>query len=329
MSRTARIATTAGAFVAAGVAATVLNDRHRTARRRRRGEDVEFGSVRSARRHVVASDGVVLNVEVEEAEDPAATVVFLHGWVETMDLWHYQRLALRGTVRMVFVDLRSHGKSGRAHHTASSIRHLGDDLATVLDQLVPEGPVVLVGHSMGGMTIMELAGEHPEWFGERVQGVVLASTSSGRLMRSSPGLRYLVPLLRVGAPALEWGRRFNSYSVIRRWGLGPYAQERHVDMANEMLLEAPSHVLMDFYPNFVDLDLTRGLEAMGRARTVVIGGTADLLTPVRHSRRLADAIPDAKLVVLEHVGHMSPFEAHETVTRAIEDILGDLPGAAQ
>ena len=321
MSKTARIATTAGAFVAAGAVATLLNGRQRTYRRRRRGEDVEFGSVHSSAQIVMSSDGTPLNVEIDEAERKTPTIVFLHGWVENIDVWHYQRLALRGRVRMVFVDLRSHGRSGRSYASNSSLADLADDLAVVIKQLVPRGPIVLVGHSMGGMTIMELARSQPKLFGSRVKGVVLLGTSSGRLMRSSPGLRYLIPMLRVGAPVLDWGRRFNSYSVIRRWGLGPEAEERHVDMANEMLLEAPTHVLSDFYNNFVGLDLTSGLADLGRARTVVMGGTADLMTPLRHSRRLADQIPGAELIVLDDIGHMLMFEDHEAVTRAVEDVL--------
>lgn len=324
MSRTVKLAGTAGAFVAAGAVATLLNGRQRTRRRRRRGEDVEFGTVRSDGITVVATDGVPLHVEIDEADRKTPTIVFFHGWVENIDTWHYQRLALRGQVRMVFVDLRSHGRSGRATARRSTFADLADDAATVIRELVPRGPIILVGHSMGGMTIMELARARPELFGGRVKGVVLIGTSAGRLMRSSPGLRYLVPLLRVGAPALDWGRRFNSYSVVRRWGLGAHAEERHVDMANEMILEAPTHVLTDFYPNFVGLDLTSGLADLGRARTTVIGGTADLLTPVKHSRRLADQIPDAKLVVIDDAGHMMMFEDHETVTKAIEDVLDDV-----
>jgi pimeloyl-ACP methyl ester carboxylesterase len=319
--RTVKIATTAGAFVAAGAVATLLNGRQRTHRRRRRGEEVEFGTVRSAGQIVMSADGTPLHVEIDEAERKTPTIVFLHGWVENIDVWHYQRLALRGRVRMVFVDSRSHGRSGRSYDTNSSLADLADDVSAVIGQLVPRGPIILVGHSMGGMTIMELARSQPKLFGGRVKGVVLLGTSSGRLTRSSPGLRYLIPMLRVGAPVLDWGRRFNSYSVIRRWGLGPDAEERHVDMANEMLLEAPTHVLSDFYGNFVALDLTSGLADLGRARTVVMGGTADLMTPIKHSRRLAEEIPDAKLVELDGVGHMLMFEAHEAVTQAIEDVL--------
>ena len=321
MSRTAKVATTAGAFVAAGIVATLLNGRQRHQRRLRRGEDVEFGSVHSDPLQVTATDGVLLNVEIDEAERKTPTVVFVHGWVESIDVWHYQRLALRGKVRTVFVDLRSHGVSGRSYHDNSSIPQLADDLRTVISTLVPRGPIVLVGHSMGGMAIMELATAEPKLFGRRVKGVVLIGTSAGRLMRSSPALRYLIPMLRVASPMLDWGRTFNSYSIVRRWGLGPNAQERHVDMTNEMILMSPTHVLMDFYPNFVSLDLTAGLEVMGKAHTVVMGGTADLITPIKHSRRLAEQIPGAKLVVLDGVGHMVMFEEHEKVTELIENVL--------
>lgn len=324
MSKSVRIASTAGAFVVAGAVATLLNGRQRTHRRRRRGEDVEFGTVRSPALTVMSSDGVTLNVEIDEAERKTPTIIFLHGWVENIDLWHYQRLALRGRVRMVFVDLRSHGRSGRSYADNSSLADLADDIVTIMKQVVPRGPIILVGHSMGGMAIMKLAQTQPDLFGGRIKGVVLLGTSAGRLMRNSPVLRRVVPLLRTGAPLLDWGRQFNSYSVIRRWGLGPNAHERHVDMANEMILTAPTHVLSDFYPNFVDLDLTSGLEAIGRARTTVIGGTADQLTPIKHSRRLADQIPDAKLVVLEDAGHMMMFEEHESVTAAIESVLEDI-----
>lgn len=324
MSRTAKVATTAGAFVAAGVVATLLNGRQRHQRRLRRGEDVEFGSVHSDPVQVTASDGVLLNCEVDEAEQKTPTVVFVHGWVESIDVWHYQRLALRGKVRMVFVDLRSHGESGRSYLDNSSIPHLADDLRAVISTLVPRGPIVLVGHSMGGMAIMELAAAEPKQFGRWVKGVVLISTSSGKLMRSSPALRYLIPLLRVTSPMLDWGRTFNSYSIVRRWGLGPNAQERHVDMTNEMILKSPTHVLMDFYPVFVSLDLTSGLHVMGKATTVVMGGTADLITPIKHSRRLAEAIPGAKLVALEDVGHMVMFEEHQKVTKVIENVLEEI-----
>ncbi|MCR4514957.1 alpha/beta fold hydrolase [Aeromicrobium sp. 50.2.37] len=326
-ARLTALAATAGAFVAAGVAAKVVDTRRREHRREQRGEDVAFGSVHSTPRTVIVSDGVALNVEVDEQDDDGSsgsaplTVVFVHGWVCTLDTWHYQRLALRGLVRMVFYDQRSHGASGRSSRHGSSFEQLADDLRTILDEVAPDGPVVLVGHSMGGITVQQLAAESPSLFGDRVVGAVLLSTSAGRLVRQSPGLRRLLPLLRAGSPLLDWGRTFNSYSVVRRWAVGPDAPQKYADMSDEMILRAHTSVLLDFYPAFVDLDVRTGAKGLAQVPVVVACGTKDLLTPISHARRLADAIDGAELVTLEDAGHMIPFEENVAVTRAIEDVL--------
>ena len=154
------------------------------------------GCFRCSRRD---SDGVQIHAEVDEGPRKTPTVVFIHGWVETLDVWHYQRLALRNKVRMVFVDLRSHGLSERSHGHNSSIEQLADDLIVVIAALVPKGPIILVGHSLGGMTIMGLADVKPELFGKRVKGVVLVATSSGKLARSSPAPLPAVRTSRVAA----------------------------------------------------------------------------------------------------------------------------------
>src|SRR2546429_406908 len=57
-----------------------------------------------------------------------------------------------------------------------------------LDAAAPEGPLVLAGHSMGGMTIMALAEQFPELVAERVAGVFFAGTSAGKLAAVSLGL---------------------------------------------------------------------------------------------------------------------------------------------
>jgi len=323
MRRTVKFATTTGAFLAAGLTAKALNSRHRTQRKLRRGEDIEFGTVHSPTHVVAATDGLTLNVEVDDG--PAGpTIVFIHGWICTLDSWHYQRLALRGTARMVFMDHRSHGKSGRSYDHNSSIEQLAEDLRVVLEEFVPTGDIILVGHSMGAMAIFGLADTNPELFGDRVKGIVLCSTSAGELMKGSPAMRILRPLITRTSPILDRGRTFNSYSIVRRWGLGPTAQERHIDMTDEMILSVPTQVLIDFYQNFVTLDLYRTLKVIGRAKTVVISGTKDLLTPFKHSKRLADEIPGANLIALDDVGHMVMFEGHDKVTEVIADMYKSL-----
>lgn len=324
-SMTGRIATAAGAVAAAGVAgvaATVLKNRQTERRRLTRGDDIAFGSVHGESYYVSAADDVPIHLEVDEG--PAPTVVFVHGWLCDLDTWHYQRLALRGEVRMVLMDLRAHGRSGRSGSRNSSLDDLADDLMRVLDSHAPEGPLILVGHSMGGMTIMRLAALRPGLFGTRVKGVVLVASAAGRLMRDAPGLRGLAPVIRATRPLLDWGREFNSYSVIRRLAFGPHAEAAVVDMANEMIMRAPSRLVADFYRNVVDLDLSEGLAAISHCRTAVVCGTRDFMTPFSHNRWIADHIEGAELVPVTDAGHMVMLEEHEQVTEAIERVVKDV-----
>ncbi|EFQ81797.1 hydrolase, alpha/beta domain protein [Aeromicrobium marinum DSM 15272] len=327
MKRLTTAAVTAGAFAAAGATATVLNQRRAHHRRLRRGEAVEFGSVRGDRHTVVASDGIAINLEIDEVDpgtqDPV-TLVLVHGWMCDLDTWHYQRLALRGRVRIIAVDQRGHGRSGRTSGRSSTFPLLADDLARVIEAHAPTGPVVLVGHSMGGMAVMQLAADRPDLFGGPVAGVMLIGTSAGRLVRGNAALQRVGALIGVSSPLLDWGRGFNSYSVIRRWAVGPDAAERHADMSNEMILRAPTRVITDFYPNFPSLDLFHALPTLATVRTVVLCGTADLLTPPKHSRRLADEIDSATLTLVDGAGHMVMFEEHERVTEALEHLVAEV-----
>ncbi|MET0767965.1 MAG: alpha/beta hydrolase, partial [Aeromicrobium sp.] len=257
-------------------------------------------------------------------EGPAPTIVFVHGWMCDLDTWHFQRLALRDHARLVFMEQRSHGRSGRSGPRNSSLHDMADDLRRVLDAHAAEGPVVIVGHSMGGMAVMQLAQLDPELFDDRVKGVVLVSTSAGKLMRRSPGLRFVVPLAKAATPLLDWGREFNSHAIIRRWAFGPHAQPSIVDMADEMILRVPTSVVLNFYDNFVELDLGAGLDAISRCRTSVVCGTKDVMTPFSHSRWLARPISGAELVPVNDAGHMVMLEEHEQVTEAIERVLKDV-----
>ena len=207
------------ALVAAAVGATagLAAERVVVGRRLRRGGSTPgrmgLGQLRGPSRRVTCEDGVELHVEVEEAHRSAPwkdlTVVFVHGYALNQDCFHFQRLALHGSARLVFYDQRSHGRSGRGTPESSTLAQLASDLETVIEATAPEGPLVLVGHSMGGMTILELARVAPQLFGERVLGVALLSTSAGEMAGVTLGLPSVaVRTLRKMAPSvIQLGRR--------------------------------------------------------------------------------------------------------------------------
>src|SRR5262245_33090982 len=212
--------------------------RRPTARRpRRKGRFTAARPDPSASRWttVTASDGVRLYVEESGPPDAAVTLVFVHGFCMTADAWLFQRRGLADLGRTVCYDQRAHGRSGPSEPERCTIAQLADDLRRVLDDRVPTGQVVLVGHSMGGMTILGLAEACPELFGERIIAVALLSTSAGELPRLAFGLpaavgaaaRRVLPGMAVGlrhAPSLleraRWKGGTLSRTLTRRLGFG-------------------------------------------------------------------------------------------------------------
>jgi pimeloyl-ACP methyl ester carboxylesterase len=346
MSARGRILGAAAGAVGLAAAGAALGVRRQSRAIGRRSGDGELGSplgsLHSRPVTVVAEDGVPLHVEVDELDPelrrPAGplTVVFCHGYALTLDSWHFQRAAYRGLVRAVYYDQRSHGRSGRSSQEHATIDQLGRDLATVLEHVVPDGPVVLVGHSMGGMTIVALAEQHPELFGDRVLGVGLISTTAGGLDPS----RVLLPLLpaKLGGQLASrtvstLARRHRTVDGARRAGrsvarvvtdlfaFGDEVPAAYVDFVDRMLSATPFEVVADFFPGFGGLDKFDAVEVMGRVPTTVICGTADKITSIGHSRKLHERIEGSTLLECENAGHMVILERHGQVNAALDQLL--------
>jgi len=327
-----------GTAVAGGVAAALAQ--RRAVRRRRAGSTSpdDFGSLRSEPQIVRTTDGIQLHAEVDEpdGETRAPTVVFVHGYALNLDCWHFQRSHFRGAHRLVFYDQRSHGRSERSTPDHATIEQLGHDLHAVIEQLAPEGPVVLVGHSMGGMTIMSLADQHPELFGDRVVGVGLVSTTAGGLKTHrvlSPYLpdrvmRQVTPramALLARAPGLVDGaRRTGSdigFLVTSKVAFGSDVPTPYIEFVDEMLRQTPFEVIAEFFPNFDDLDKFEVLHSFAQVPTVIVCGTEDVLTSIGHSRKMASRLRSADLVEVPEAGHMVILERSDEVNKALARMI--------
>lgn len=332
------LAAGAAGVLVAGAAAGVAR-RRVVIGRRGAGDAVPLGSLRSEPRTVVADDGTPLHVEVDEA-DPGTrnplTVVFVHGFALTLDCWHFQRAAYRGLVRTVFYDQRSHGRSGRSPEGGTTIEQLGRDLRRVVEAVAPDGPVVVVGHSMGGMTVVALAEQHPELFGTTVVGAGLVSTTAGGLdphrmllpfLPSALGgdlARRFVAVLARGHRAVDGVRRLGrdlALVVTDVFAFGDDVPQSYVSFVDEMLASTPFEVLAEFFPSFTTLDKFDALGALGRVPVTVVCGTEDKMTSIGHSRELHRRIPGSTLVECEGAGHMVVLERHEQVDAALDQLL--------
>ncbi|RYB93283.1 alpha/beta hydrolase [Nocardioides oleivorans] len=332
------------AGLAAAAGAVGIARQSRIIGKRDAGETVDFGELHSPARVVVADDALDLHVEIDEPQDfggPAPadddlTVVFVHGYCLNLDCWHFQRAAYRGQVRTVFFDQRSHGRSPRSSEEHSTIEQLGSDLRRVIEDTVP-GRCLVVGHSMGGMSIVALAHEHAELFGDKVVGAALVSTTAGGL---DPG-RILFPVLPLGLGGRFMGRAVRTLTighravdVARSWGraVADVVTDRYafgsdpvpaamVEFVYSMLNATPFAVVAQFYPAFATLDKFDHLEALGRVPTSIICGSDDKITSVGHSRKLHSRIPGSSLLECEGAGHMVLLERHKEVTAELDDLI--------
>jgi pimeloyl-ACP methyl ester carboxylesterase len=342
------VAGAAGAAVT-GVAVGVAARKHSrvAAERRRLAEQLAekppqlAGLPQSEPSSVTADDGVRISAEEIEAKDgnPALTVVLVHGFALDRRTWHFQRQSLPAltdpSIRIVLYDQRSHGRSERAPRESCTIEQLGRDLDAVIRALAPEGPLVLVGHSMGGMTIMALAEQNPALFAERVAGVALISTSAGEvasgglpgtlLSRHNPLTRAVGLLARAQPTLVETARRALGdviWSLTRKFAYGDHnVAPWLVDLVDTMISANAVDALIDFADTVNSHNRVAALPALSGCEVLVAAGTADRVIPVTHSDVIAAELPAARLVHYEGVGHLPMLEQPAAMDEALIELI--------
>jgi pimeloyl-ACP methyl ester carboxylesterase len=247
------------------------------------------------------------------------TVVFAHGFCLRMGAFHFQRMRLSDEwgpqVRMIFYDQRGHGRSGEAPPETYTVTQLGKDLETVLQVIAPHGPIVLVGHSMGGMTVLSHARQFPRHYGGRITGAALIASAAEGVAQSPLGEILNNPALEAvrraarSAPKLAQRGRNVTRSVI-----GPILRAASysdvnvsrsvVGFSEKMMLDTPIPTMVEFLRALEVHDETAGLRTLTKIPTLIVCGDHDLLTPAEYSKRMADALPDSELVIVGRAGHL-------------------------
>ena len=288
------------------------------------------------RSQLTLADGVRLHVETTGPRDAALTVVLLHGWCLDRRTWHHQVTALRSMnprPRVIAYDARGHGHSGSTRLRSATLAQLGDDLAAVLRRYAPTGPVVLAGHSMGGMTIMEYAYACPDEFADRVAGLLFVSTTAEGHRHTRYGLPiHMATLLRAGetigagllARSGAWHPHRAVLPVLRpavRWLL---FGDEHDEAALRVTMTGVSRASLRSIGGFrasigAQLRLET-LAVLGDVPAAVLVGDRDRLTPPACAESIADALPGAELTVCPGAGHMLMLERPGLVSGALATV---------
>lgn len=287
-----------------------------------------------------SKDGTELHVEVEGSADAEVTVVFVHGWTCSTAVWEAQREALVGKdVRVVSYDQRGHGRSGWLGMDEGDlgVRQLSDDLEAVIAATAPAGRLVLVGHSMGGMTVMAFTHRHAQLVEERVDAVCFLATTAGPLSATmrlgvAEPLWPLHRLLRRHAVSMITLLGFMPQRMARSLGIGPYlffgnllavgsrSDGAKADTARG-LWETPLSAAARALQAVLTHDERDAVPSLDPARVVIVSGDRDRLVPIEDQVELARLIGDARHVIVEGAGHMMAQEAPEVVNAEIVGLL--------
>ncbi len=281
---------------------------------------------------VTTGDGIPLAVREVGPDDAPLTVVFAHGFCLSMGAFHFQRVRLAhewgSQVRMVFYDQRGHGQSGVAPSHTYTVDQLGRDLEAVLAVTARRGPVVLVGHSMGGMTVLSHARQYPYRYPVRVVGAALISSAASGVARSPLGEILKNPALE----AVRFAGRYAPQALHRTRGaarsvIAPilraasYGDEEIspsvVAFSEKMMHDTPIDTLVEFLHALEVHDETAGLEVLSKVPTLIACGDRDLLTPKDYSEAMAAQLPGSELLIVPGAGHLVQLEQPEIIDDAL------------
>ena len=298
-------------------------------------------AIRGEGRMIVGASGARLYVEsVGPAKGPE--ILLTHGWGLDSTIWNYAKRDLAAAHRVLTWDLPGLGRSKLARDGALSLTDFAADLGFLIDQS-PYAPVVLVGHSIGGMTIQTLALDNPELFARKVCGVVLINTTHTNPLKTmilaplAQALRWPViePLMRltIWLQPLAWLSSWQSYfsgstHLAMRFGFGRFVTRSQLEHTALLSTRNPPGVQAKGNLAMFRWDATGALRDVG-CPVLVLGGDMDIITKVEASRTIAAETRRAGLQVVRGVNHMGFLERPDLYNRAILEFVASLPSAVE
>ncbi len=237
-------------------------------------------------------------------------IVCIHGFPLSRGAWSKQVDAFQGKYRVIAPDLRGFGESGTSSGAVFMSRYAEDIHALLLH--LGTGPVILVGHSMGGYVALAFAKAFPDL----LRGLVLVGTKAGG-----------------DAPEVAAARRTTAEKV-RAEGIAPVVDAMAPKMLSAANTEAGMAAAVRGFmqpasPEGVIgalLGMAERPDAGGwvgtiRVPTLVVAGVDDILILPSESQALAKAIPDAQLTLIPGAGHLVAFEQPVAFNEALSGWL--------
>jgi pimeloyl-ACP methyl ester carboxylesterase len=241
-------------------------------------------------------------------------VVFLHGHPFNRTMWAPQLAAFRDRYRVIVPDLRGYGESPVTPGTVT-MAELAADVRCLLDR-EGIGPAALVGLSMGGLVLMELAAAQPDrWW----------------------ALGFVATTARPTSPA-EVTDRLARAQLAEEQGMFPLAEDMAAHLFGPAPAEALTRQIMDMMLATNPLGAAAALRGRAqrpdyrpmlatlRTSSLVCVGDNDFYSTAPVTEELLSSLHDPQQVVMEGVGHMPNLERAADFNALLGDFLDQAAG---
>ncbi len=239
-----------------------------------------------------------------------STVVLVHGAAMNSSVWRYQADGLVAAgFSPIAVDLPGHG--GSEGEPSSTVRGYAGWLVAYLSTL--EGPVHLIGHSMGALVVLEAAVARPDL----VRSLTLIGVADE--MRVNPDLLA--------------GAETGDLSMFAT--MGTWMHARTPIGVSEWTVDDTVRILQTARPGVAAADLracsdypsAAAAAAQVSAPLLLILGDQDLMTKPGAAEPIGAAVPDATTVIVDGAGHLLPVERPGVVNEVLVEFLEKVEGA--
>ena len=254
---------------------------------------------------------------LELAYDEAGSglpLLLVHGWPYDRTMWAGQLGGLATYARVLAPDLR--GAGGSTVRGPYAIDQYADDLVAFLESLGVARAVVC-GLSMGGYIAFSMMRRHRD----RIRGLILADTrATADTEETRANRQRLIEVIeREGMAALASRQLASSLarSTIER--RAPLAET-----VRRMMASAPAEGAIGALRAMAGRPDSTPLLHTIDVPTLVVGGAEDSITPPDVLRKMAAAIPNSRIEILDHGGHLSPLERPAAFNHVVTEFLGSL-----
>jgi len=235
----------------------------------------------------------------KKAGIPRCSIVFIHGSGCNHTVWNFQIKELPSDFNAVTIDLPAHGKS--MDSACSSIEEMSRFVKHLIDELNLPHPLFLVGHSLGAAITLYFA----RYYQDFLDGLIVIG--GGAKLRVIPDI-----LNRLSQGEIN--------PQFIHAAFGPSAPDELVKSQEHIFLSNQPEVLYRDLNSCNNFDLSKELTFIHKPVLIIVG-SMDRLTPVKHSIFLENNLPNSTLNIIENAGHMVMLEKPTEVTRLIVEFI--------